>query len=316
MRRVHGYRGLLTALGLAAASLSGCATTAISQADCYPHIYLDSRYAIRGTSLAAAPTLRDGTCYHFAYKDGRIVRVDYRLDGTLSPDPASGVATIRVEHSGGVEKRVFLDAGGRPAPNLDGIYAVVLTYDDKGRPLEWKSLGADGQLKEAKDSSLAIFRWQVNPQGQAIEESHHGANEQLKADRRLGVAIIRWQYDQDGNTVEESYFAGDARPTLDRLRGVAAIRWQYGPSGKTVEESYLGSDGRLKEDKNRSVAIVRWQYDSKSNTLEERYFGADQRPKADRRLGVAIIRWQYDEYGRETGTLMFDTNESPISRSR
>jgi hypothetical protein len=34
----------------------------ISQADCFPHIYLDSRYAIRGTSLAAAPTLRDGTC--------------------------------------------------------------------------------------------------------------------------------------------------------------------------------------------------------------------------------------------------------------
>ncbi len=315
MRRVHGYRGLLTALGLAAGTLSGCAT-AISQADCYPHIYLDSSYAIRGTSLAAAPTLRDGTCYHFIYKDGRIARVDYRLDGTLSPDPTSGVATIRVEHSGAAEKRVFLDAGGRPAPNLDGIYAVVLTYDDKGHPLEWRNLGADGQLKESKDSGLAIFRWQVNPQGQAIEESHLGANGQLKADRRLGVAVIRWQYDPDGNTMEESYFGGDTRPTLDRLRGVATIRWQYGSSGKTVEESYLGSDGHLKEDKNRGVAIVRWQYDSNRNTLEERYFGPDQRLKADRRLGVAIIRWQYDEYGRETGTLMFDRNESPISRSR
>jgi hypothetical protein len=97
---------------------------------------------------------------------------------------------------------------------------------------------------------------------------------------------------------------------------VATIRWQYGSSGKTVEESYLGSDGHLREDKNRGVAIIRWQYDSNRNTLEERYFGPDQRLKADRRLGVAIIRWQYDKYGRETGTLMFDRNESPISRSR
>ena len=313
MRQMRGYRGLLTALVLAAGSLVGCAT-AITQANCFPHIYLDARYAIRGTSLAATPTLRDGTCYHFVYKDGRIVRVDYQLDGTLSPDPASGVTTIRVEHAGGAEKRVFLDTSGRPAPNLDGIYAVALTYDDKGRPLEWRNLGADGQPKEATDSGLAIFRWQLNPQGQVIEESHVGANGQLKVDRRLGVAIIRWQYDPDGNTVEESYFGGDTRPTLDRLRGVAAIRWQYGASGKTVEESYLGVDGQLKEDKPRGVAIVRWQYDSKLNTLEERYFGADQRPKGDRRLGAAIIRWQYDEYGRETGTSMLDKNERPIAR--
>jgi len=313
VRRVHGYRGLLAALGLAVGTLSGCAT-ASSQADCYPHIYLDTRYAIRGASLAADPTLRDGTCYQFVYKDGRLARVDYRLAGTLSPDPTSGVATIRVEPSGGAEKRVFLDAGGRPAPNLDGIYAVVLTYDEKGHPVEWRSLGADGQLKEAKNSGLAIFRWQLNPQGQPIEESHLGANEHLKADRRLGVAMIRWQYDPDGNTVEESYFGWDTRPTLDRLRGVATIRWQYGSSGKAVEERYLGSDGQLKEDENRGVAIVRWQYDGNSNTLEERYFGADQRLKADRRQGVAIIRWQYDEHGRETGSLMFDRNELPISR--
>jgi hypothetical protein len=182
---VNGYPGLLTALGLAAGILSGCATsatTATTQVDCYPHMYLDSRYAIRGTSLAAGPTVRDGTCYNFVYKDGRIVRVDYRLDGALTPDPTSGVATIRVEHSGATEKRIFLDAAGQPAPNLDGIYAVALTHDDKGRPLEWRNLGADGRPKEAKDSGLAIFRWQVNPQGQVIEESHLGANERLKAD--------------------------------------------------------------------------------------------------------------------------------------
>ena len=316
MPRVHGCRGLLGAIGLAVGTLSGCATTTTTttKADCYPHIYLDSQYAIRGTSLAAAPTVRDGACYNFVYKDGRIVRVDYRQDGTLSPDPASGVATIRVEHAAGTETRFFLDAAGRPAPNRDGIYAVVLTSDDKGHPLEWKTLGADGQLKEGKDSGLAISRWQVDPQGEVIEESHFGANGQLKRDRRLGVAVIRWKYDADGNTVEESYFGADGRPTLDRLREVAVIRWQYGSSGKTVEESYFGPDGKLKEDKTRGVAIIRWQYDAKLNTLEERYFGADQRPKADRHLGVAIIRWQHDQYGRETGVLLFDASEKPISR--
>jgi hypothetical protein len=315
VRIAHGHRGLLRALGCVGGILCGCATV-ISQPDCYPNIYLDSRYAIRGTSLAAAPALRDGTCYHFGYQEGRIVRVDYRLDGALSPDPAFGVATIRVEHAGRAEKRVFLDAGGRPAPNRAGLYAITLKYDDKGQPVEWRNLGADGQLKEATDSGLAMFRWQIDPEGRTIEQSHFGAKERLKADRGVGVAIIRWQYDPEGNTVEESYFGADMRPTLDGIRGVAAIRWQYGPSGKTVEERYLGTDGQLREDKNRGVAIVRWQYDINRNTLEERYFGADQHLKADRRLGVAIVRWQYDQYGRETGRLLFDKNESPVSRAR
>jgi hypothetical protein len=313
VRRVHIYRVLLMVLGLWVGILSGCAT-AITQADCYPHIFLDSQYAIRGTSRASVSALRDGNCYHFVYQDGRIVRVDYRLGGTLSPDPTSGIATIRVEHSGRAEKRVFLDASGRPASDHNGVYAVVLKHDDKGYPVEWRNLGADDQLKEAKDSRLAIIRWQYDPQGQTTEEQHFGGNEQLKADRRLGVAIIRWQYDSDGKTVEESYFGADRRPTLDRLRGVATVRWQYGSNGKTVEESYLGPDGRLREDRNRGVAIVRWQYDTNQNTLEERYLGTDQRLTADRRLGVAIIRWQYDRYGREIGTLMFDRNESPVSR--
>jgi YD repeat-containing protein len=300
------------AMGLATVVLAGCATTATTQSDCYPHIFLDSRYAIQGTSREPAAAAGNGSCYHFAYKDGRMVRVDYRRGGALSPDPTSGVATIRIERPDGFEKRVFLDAGGRPTANHDGTYAIALRYDDKGNPIEWRNLGADDRLKEAKDSGLAIFRWRYDSQGQPLEERHFGSGEQLKADRRLGVAIIRWQYDPDGNTVEESYYGADGRPTADRLRGVAAVRWQYGSNGKTVEESYLGSDGRLSEDKNRGVAIVRWQYDANRNTVEERYLGTDQRLKRDRRLGVAIIRWQYDRYGREIGTLMLDPNELPV----
>src|SRR5229473_2824086 len=278
MPNVNSSCGLVAALGLGMVVLAGCATTATTQSDCYPHIFLDSRYAIQGTSRESAATLRDSSCYYFVHQGGRIVRVDHRRGGALTPDPTSGVATIRIEQPEGFEKRVFLDASGRPTANYDGAYAVALKYDDKNNPVEWKNLGADDRLKEAKDSGLAIFRWRYDPQGQPIEEKHFGANEQLKADRRLGVAIVRWQYDPDGNT---------------------------------VEESYLGADGRPTSDKNRGVAIVRWQYDANRNTVEERYLGTDQRLKTDRRLGVAIIRWQYDSYGREIGTLMLDPNEVP-----
>ncbi|HYB71372.1 MAG TPA: hypothetical protein VEH80_11890 [Candidatus Bathyarchaeia archaeon] len=306
-------RRLLTALGLGAVALAGCATaTRSTQSECYPHIFLDSRYAIQGTSRESDAAAAGTSCYHFVYQNGRMVRVDYRRGGALSPDPTSGVATIRIDHPDGAEKRVFLDAGGRPVPNQDGAYAVVLRYDDKSNPIEWRNLGSDDRPKEAKDTGLAVFRWRYDAQGQPAEERHFGADDRLKADRRLGVAVIRWQYDSDGNTVEESYFGADGRPTLDRLRGVAAVRWRYGSNGKTVEESYIGSDGKLREDKNRGVAIVRWQYDANRNTVEERYLGTDERLTKDRRLGVAIIRWQYDNYGREIGTLMFDPNEAPV----
>src|SRR6266545_1525806 len=182
MRRgVNQHRFLLTTLGVALTALAGCATARTeavrTEARCYPHIYLDNRYAIHGTYGGSGPATDDGDCYRFVYQDGRIARVDYRRGGTLSPDPSFGVASLRVEYSGSTEKRSFLGPDGRPAPS------------------------AGGELLEDKTSGLAIVRWQYDAQGRTVEESHRGPNEQLKADGRRGVAIVRWRYDRQGNTL-------------------------------------------------------------------------------------------------------------------
>ena len=317
---MNQHRFLLATLGVALTALAGCATARTeavrTEARCYPHMYLDNRYAIHGTYAGSGPAAEDGDCYRFIYQDGRIARVDYRRGGTLTPDPSFGVASVRVEYSGSTEKRSFLGPDGQPAPNAGGLHGIQLRHDAAGNPVEWRNLGARGELIEDKTSGLSIIRWQYDAQGRMVEESHLGANEQLKADGRRGVAIVRWRYDRQGNTLEESYFGVDSRPTCDRLRGVASVRWGYGTHGKTVEESYFGTDGQRTDDKNRGVAIVRWQYDADWNTVEERYLGADQRSKTDRRLGVATIRWQYDRYGREIGTTMFDQNGTPVRGSR
>ena len=313
---LNSYRSLLPMLGVAVAATSGCAaarTEAVrTEARCYPHVYLDHRYAIHGTYAGAGPTADNGDCYRFIYQNGRIARIDYQRGGAPSPDPSFGVASVRVEYAGSTEKRIFLGPDGRPAPNPAGVYAIQLKYDWKDNPVELKNLGARGEAVEDKVSGLAAIRWQYDSQGRIVEESHLGANEKLKADGRRGVAIVRWRYDRQGNTLEESYFGADGRPTGDQLRGVASVRWGYGTHGKTVEESYFGADGQRTEDKNRGVAIVQWQYDADWNTVEERYLGPDQQSKADRRLGVATIRWQYDRYGREIGTTMFDQNGTPV----
>src|SRR6266436_5623005 len=232
MPNLSTSHGLLVAL--AAGMLAGCATTATTQSDCYPQIFLDSRYAIQGTSRESAAGLPDSNCYHFVYQDGRMVRVDYRRGGRLSPDPPSGVATIHIEHPDGVEKRVFLDASGRPTANYDGAYAVALKYDDKNNPVEWKNLGADDRLKEAKDSGLAAFRWQYGSNGKTVEESYLGSDGRLSEDKNRGVAIVRWQYDANRNTVEERYLGTDQRLKTDRRLGVAIIRWQYDRYGREI----------------------------------------------------------------------------------
>ena len=315
---VHRHRSLFAVMGVSLTALAGCATARTEavriEARCYPHIYFDNRYAIHGAHAgAASATTTEGDCYRFMYyADGRVARIEYRRGGSLTPDPAFGVASVRVEYSGSTEKRIFLGPDGGPAPNAANIYAVQLKHDWAGNPIEWKNLGARGELIEDKTSGLAIIRWQYDGDGRTLEQSHLGANEQMKADGRRGVAIVRWRYDRQGNTVEESYFGPDGRPSPDRLRGVASVRWGYGTHGKTVEESYFGPEGQRTEDKNRGVAIVRWQYDADWNTVEERYLGADQRSKADRRLGVATIRWQYDRFGRETGVTMYDPNGVPV----
>jgi len=314
--RLYQHYSLLTTVGIAAAALSGCASTGTeavrTESRCYPLLYLDDRYAIHGTYAGSAPTTDDGDCYRFIYQNGRVARVDYQRRGSPTPDPSFGVASVRVDYSGSTETRSYLGPDGRPAPNPGGVYAIQLKHDGSGNPIEWRNLGPRGALIEDRASGLAVIRWRYDFQGRMLEESHLDAKEQLKADARRGVAIVRWRYDRQGNTLEESYFGSDGRPTGDQLRGVASVRWGYGTHGKTVEESYFGADGQRTDDKNRGVAIVRWQYDADWNTVEERYLGADQQSKADRRLGVATIRWQYDRYGREISTTMFDQNGAPV----
>ena len=317
MGKVARDRVALILAGVLFTGLTGCATTGgQTEARCYPHIYLDSRYEIRGTYTGAGATVDEDNCYRFTYRDGRLVRVDYRRNGSLSPDPVSRVATTRIDYSLGGEKRSFFDSDGRPVRNANGAQAVQLRYDMARNPVEWRNLGPGGELTEDATSGAAIVRWRYDNQNRMIEESYFGTGGQPKIDARRGVATVRWRYDRDGNTLEESYFGPDDRPATDRLRGVAAVRWEYGPHGKTVEESYFGPDGRRMADKNRNVAVVRWQYDGAWNTVEERYFGPDLQPVTDRRFGAAIIRWEYDRYGRELGTSLFDQQERPMRSTR
>jgi hypothetical protein len=314
-----GGRRLAYALAsLLAVAVNGCATTTVTtptETRCYPAIYLDARYAIRGTYGGNALPVDEDNCYSLGYRDGRLVRVDYRRGGKLSPDPVSGVATVRIDYLADAERRTFYDQLGQPVRSVNAVHAVLLKFDQQNA-IEWRNLGLANELTEDKTSQVAMIRWKYDTQNRVIEESHYGTSQQLTPDARRGVAIVRWKYDADGNTLEESYFGADGRPTIDRVRGVASVRWGYGTHGKTVEESYFGPDGRRMPDKNRSVAVVRWQYDEAWNTIEERYFGSDLRPMADRRLGAAIIRWQYDRYGREVGRSMFDPDERPVRETR
>ncbi len=274
-RRVH-----LVVLSVITSFLVRCSTTG---QNCYPHIYLDTRYEIRGTYGASDGPAGQLTCYHFVSdRDGRIVRIDYRKRGQLSPDPFFGVATILIEHSKDYETRIHLDANGKPAPTDNGVYSVRLTRDERGNTIEWRNLGAGSRLKEAKDS---------------------------------GATIIRWKYDERGNTVEEGYFGADERSTADRNRGVAVVRWKYDERGNTVEERYFGADERLTADRNRGVAVVRWKYDERGNTVEERYLGIDGQLAEDKRRGVAIVRWQFDTAGSKITILLFDSKESLITES-
>ena len=306
---MKGRIQLGTLLGLTTFALVGCTSTLTP---CYPHIYLDDRYAIRGTYGGSDQPTGSASCYRFAYsRDGRVVRIDYAKDGEVSPDPILGVPTIVMEYAQGAEKRRYQNETGTPIPNANGVYAVELKYDQSTNPVEWKNLGAGDQLIEDQQSGVAIIRWKYDPLGNLVEQSYFGADGRLKDDKLRGVAIVRWTY-EGHNTVEESYFGTHGQLKEDALRGVAIVRWRYGEHGNTVEESYRDVDQRLKEDKLRGVAIVRWKYDRNWGMAEERYFGADQRLTEDKLRGAAIVRWQYDRQGGRISTLMFDKNEIPI----
>jgi YD repeat-containing protein len=299
---------------LVAGALSACASASLRTGDCTPTIYLDSRGAI----LAAEPGPHAPTgCYQLTYDgSGRVVRIDYRRSGALSPDPVFGAASVLIEHAPGKETRTYRDADGRPVTNANGVARVRLRRDEAGRLVEWASFGVDGRRAEERDSGLAIVRWSYDARGNVVEEQYLGAAGRLKNSRHRGVAIVRWTYDALGRTLEERYLGPDGSPKEDRQRGVAAVRWAYDGIGKVAEERYLGPDERPTEDTQRGVAAVRWRHDAHGNTLEERYLGVDGRLKEDARRGVAILRWDYDEQGRTIATTMFDRREIPVPAFR
>ena len=170
-----------TLMGLALASLAGCATL---RPDCYPFVYLDSRFLIRGRHAGTGEPTPDPACYQLVHdRDGRVVSVDYRRDGRLNLDPLSGVARMTIEYSGRSEKRVHLDALGNPTPNRDGVYTIWIERDPQGNPVEWRNLGPDSRPQEERVSGVAIVRWRYDERGNATEQGYFGADEQPRDHR-------------------------------------------------------------------------------------------------------------------------------------
>jgi hypothetical protein len=107
---------------------------------------------------------QDSNCYRFVYQDGHRAR---GLCGRRAePDPTSEVATIRISIDG-FEKRVFTGTASRRRPITTGP-ASRAPVRRQGKSGEWRNLGADD--RQTRDSSLAIFRWRYDPQGQPLEE--------------------------------------------------------------------------------------------------------------------------------------------------
>lgn len=300
---------LFAALLLASVLVAACATTR-PVLGCYPHVFLDGRFAIRGIQLA--DTVESSGCYQFQGSGDRVTRIDYRRDGELAPDPLFGVATILVDRSGGYERRTYLETQGQPTVDHEGVHAVWVKYDREGNALEWRNLGVDGRLVEGRKSELAILRWTYDLKGNTLEESYWDAGEQRKDDRLRGVAIVRWRYDERGNTIEEGYFDARERPKEDQLKGVSMVRWQYDLRGPAVEERYFGADKRLKQDQQRGVAVIRWLYDRSGRLVEQRYLGPDEQLTGDKQRGVAVVRWTYDRRGNYLTRLTFDKDDRLI----
>jgi serine/threonine protein kinase len=189
----------------------------------------------------------------------------------------------------------FFDAGGKPAPNGEGVYSYKLERDDAGRIVHLENLGSDGQ-PVANRAGLIAFNTSWGKESRFELRDAKGQPVIWK-----GVAAIVTAYDDAGNPTRISNIASDGQPARDTTLEWSVEELKRNEHGELIERNFLRADpnGSLQPVSHLNVAYdgfghpadikfsgtKSWRsaliYDVKGNVMEEKYLD----PKGEPVLG-------------------------------
>lgn len=185
---------------------------------------------------------------------------------------------LEYDDNGYVVSEKFADMNNTQVCDEHGIYGRSYIRDEKGRPVEIRYIGVDGEPQSTK--------W--------------------------GLGIKTFEYDTDDNWVKSQYLTVDRMPALDDADGTAVYELEYDKFGNVTTALHKDADGNLMYPKKYNVAGFKNTYDDKGFIVREEFLDIDRNPMFVVSAGFAIRENQYDENGYVSKSSVFDPDGIPV----
>lgn len=250
---------------------------------------------------------------------------------------------LTYDENGYVSKQEYASFFNTKIGDADGIYARAYKRDHKGRIIEERYLGHDGNPKGTK-KGLGIRRHKYNENDDWYETSYYTFDGQESTDGN-GVPIVKIEVDKYGNRIKESYTDGNGIPVLRTDCNAAGFTYVRNEHGLCTELAYFDVEGKLCygkdgvagytqefdengytskltyfDDKRQICAINTGQAyhtqvnDSVGNPIEVWFYDKNGNLK-ENSDGIAGIKMKYDQYGNQIEYISYGTNKKPCLQS-
>jgi len=288
----------------------------------FREVTLDKDYGFHTKEELFGKAKNESEYYRIRYnKLGNPTKIEYFRDGEIKKDPYSGVARIRIQYLGDIQRRVFEDAKGNLISDIYGVYSSELKFDKYGNAVSLFHYDIDGKITRGSDG-IACVIWKFDKFNRKTKISYYDEEMRLKEDYN-GIASINWAYNNEVNKDISSYMRSKYvhiemgfGPTIihsQKLRvstlndEIPITCIKYNAQEYKIEQVYLDQNYYLCEDSN-GIAVVRWSYSGRGNVVEQSHYGSDMLLKGDAD-GVASIRWKYNEEGNKIERIFYNAQE-------
>jgi len=251
----------------------------------------------------AMPVGFNTTDFHRGYKAGQ-------SGGTMSR-----YLLYYNDDTGLLEKMLYASGDGNvPVGDNDNIYGQAFEYDEKGRIVTVRYLGADGQPRN-NHFGLGIRKFTYDDNDDWATVAYYSADGTPSHDGN-NCSYVNLQYDKWGNRIAETYTTVDGKPSLRKDVGVFGYKYEYNDDGLRVKTTAVDGEGKPMVSKNRWTTEM-LEYNADGYVTAYRFYGLDGEPVSyvDDGEAVSIYAFKLDDKGRELERAFYAPNGDLIELS-
>lgn len=253
----------------------------------YRFVDYDINYRIIGKYEISKENAEEECGYKFTYDDSRLVFVDYVGKLSILIPSFFGANQIKIEYSGDIERRLFLN-GGFAAKNLKDICVEQIEYFPNGRPKSIFNYNKSNEIIRDK-YGIAYYHFIYNDDSSFYVYRFSEVGFQIKD--LNNVYYTKIIYDDSDRSKTVLYY-DDNNYNIKAKNGIYGFRLTYDSSHNIIREEYLDPVGSLYSNP-FSVAIKTYRYDFDGKLIEILNYDIKNNLTPDEN-NVAIYRYEYN----------------------